>query len=246
MDPNVQQPQQQVTQSATQQALHQEMPHSSLPKMLWIALGVIVVTGLVGGAYYLGIKKEATVVSNETTSKPTVVSPTVMVTQAASSTAIPTVVDTTANWQTYTANMYSIKYPNTWKLKSSVNPTDSSVIFQNFYDPTSLIACNPAHCSGSVPTRYIDITTQISSQTAKQYADKVTSDPLYKNEGSVEQQVTLNGIAGYMYKEAGEGSQGYDIVVSNGKTLVKINIPYSDITQDLTVNQILQSFKFTQ
>lgn len=149
---------------------------------------------------------------------------------------------TNTDWQTYTAGTYAIKYPNTWKVKSdSYNPNS-----ELFYDPASLVACNPNHCSGSLPTKYVNISTQTSSETAKQYADKITSGPVYKSEGSVENPVTFNGLSGYIYKDAGEGSQGYIIVFSSGTTLVTINIPYGDITQDATIYQMLQSFKFTE
>lgn len=125
MDPNAQQPQQEVPQSIPQQELHQEMPHSSLPKMLWIVLGVIVALGLIGSAYYLGIKKGATFVSHETTLKPTLAVPTTIVTQLAPSTTVPTVVDATANWQTYTNTQYgySIKYPSNWFDKGNFTTT---------------------------------------------------------------------------------------------------------------------------
>lgn len=215
------------------QPVMQPAPRHGLPlflKILFVLVGIVVLLGLLTGAYILGEKQSAQFqIDGGDVVRPSRTTPT------------PTP-NLTANWQTYVSSTYSINYPNTWKMKAdSFNPNA-----QSFYDPASLIACSPNHCSGSLPTTYVDISTLASSETAKQYADRITSNPLYKNQGSVETPVTFNGISGYIYKDAGEGSQGYIIVVSNGRTLVTINIPYGDITQDATISHMLQSFKFVE
>lgn len=230
MDSNIIQdaPSRQVQQPFIQQA--PEGPSKNWLKVLLLVLvAVLVLLAVAGGSYYLSTQKSFTSkVATKANSSPT-----------SAHTPTPNL---TANWQTYTSSTYSINYPNTWKMKAdSFNPN-----FDSFYDPSSLVACNPNHCSGSLPTTYVNISTLASSETAKQYADRTTSNPLYKNQGSVETPVTFNGISGYIYKDAGEGSQGYIIVVSNGRTLVTINIPYGDITQDATISHMLQSFKFVE
>src|SRR5260221_2825808 len=104
MDPNAQQPQQPVPQQPippqpiSKEVLDQELPHSSspLPKMLLVLLGVIVVLGLIGAAYYLGTQKNAMVTSSQ---KPTPAAPTESVTSVP--TAMPTSV-ILADWKTYT------------------------------------------------------------------------------------------------------------------------------------------------
>lgn len=116
MDPNGQQ--QAVSQPVPQQEIHQEVAHSPLSKAFWIALGIIIVLGLIGGAYYLGTQKNNNV-SNGKSSMMNVaknISPTSM-----DNTRIPTNVptvstDATTNWKIYTstAEKASFKYPPDW------------------------------------------------------------------------------------------------------------------------------------
>jgi len=116
MDRNAQQPQQPVNPQPVQQQSQQAVPtssRSSLPNMLFFALGIIVVLGLMGGSYYLGTKKSATIVSNEKTAViPTKSIPTVTATPAP---------DVTANWKVYTNPTYhfSFKYPPSWLAADS-------------------------------------------------------------------------------------------------------------------------------
>lgn len=111
MDPNAQQSQQPVSPQPLQQPTIQGAPAKSpLPKIVLSAVGVVIVVGLIGGAYYLGTQKNKTGMYQEKT--------TVSVTQAAIAT--PTSVSTSdkvSNWKTYTSPLgYSLQYPSDWVL----------------------------------------------------------------------------------------------------------------------------------
>lgn len=98
----------------SQEVLDQELPHSSsfLPKMLLRLFAVIIVFGLIGGAYYLGTQKNTPIMQK----KPIAVSPTHAV--MPTSNPLPTVDPATTNWQIYTSAFFgfSLKYPQNWKV----------------------------------------------------------------------------------------------------------------------------------
>src|SRR5258708_1887256 len=101
MDPNVQQPQV----SLPQQELPEKGSTSSLSlKILLPILGVIVVVlGLIGGAYYVRIQRKTPVVSNE---KSTVVYPTKIITPTVEAKLTPITIviptpDVPSNWKIY-------------------------------------------------------------------------------------------------------------------------------------------------
>jgi hypothetical protein len=110
MDPNTQQPQQPVTPQLTQQPIVQNAPaKSQLSKVILSILGVLIVVGLVGGAYYLGTQKKTVMPQGKTA---------VSVTQAVivTPTTVPTS-DGVSNWKTYTSPLgYSLQYPSDWVL----------------------------------------------------------------------------------------------------------------------------------
>lgn len=87
-----------------------------------IILGIVLLLGVAGGAYYFGQVSVKVPTSPSQTPVPTSqtsISPTQPVVKTTVS-PTPTVVDETANWKTYTGNKYSFKYPaNDWKINQS-------------------------------------------------------------------------------------------------------------------------------
>lgn len=193
MDPNLPVQQSnfpQPVQSVPTPIQNPEKPkHSNPLKILLIALGAVVILTLILGAYYLGVKQ------NNSISYRNSVIPTL--------TASPTPTsDVTGNWNFYSNGRVVVKYPTAWKIKA--NPQYSTSV--EIYDPSSMITgYQNGGSTISTATQYINIITQDSSETAKSYADKLTSSQVYVSEGSVEKQITLNGQTAYMYKEAGGG-----------------------------------------
>lgn len=129
MDPNVQQPQQPVAPQSVQPQVPQIAPSASwspLPKVLLSILGVIVVLGLIGGAYYLGTQQNANVVSYQKTA----VVPTTPISVAPTNVATPTA-DPTATWKVYSdaSNGLSIKYPTDWGYDTALLATLKTVVF---------------------------------------------------------------------------------------------------------------------
>ena len=119
MDPNAQQIQQPVVPQPVQKI-------SPLHKIVLSALGVVIVLGLIGGAYYLGAQKNAANVSNEKTA----VVPATPISVAPTNVATPTA-DPTANWKVYSdaSNGLSIKYPSDWSYDKTFLTTENFVAF---------------------------------------------------------------------------------------------------------------------
>lgn len=238
MDPNIQNQTTQPVQNENpvaqpnlpQQSIN-EIPHSK-SKFKLILLIIIILIFVGGGAYYLGVKQNKLIVqSQQQTVTPTI----------AQSTPTPTL-DPTANWKTYSTSTYSIKYPNAWLEK-----TDSIASLDHIYDPNSMQS-KPNNGTGTIsyPTKFVNIATIISTDTPKQYADKMTTNnPAYTGVRTERRTISINNLSAETYKESGEGSMGYDIVVSNGNKILVLNIPTSYPTTDPIVTQILSTFKFT-
>lgn len=128
MDPNAQQPEQPLApQPAVQEKPQAVLTKSSLPLILLSVLGVVIVLGLIAGAYYLGTQKNAAIVSN---GKTVVAIPTKTITSAPTVIATPTP-DATVNWKTYTdaSNGISIKYPEDWGYDKTFLTTANFVAF---------------------------------------------------------------------------------------------------------------------
>lgn len=122
MDTNAQ-PQEAVNPQPVQQQVPQAVQNiSPLPKILLSILGVVVVLGLIGGAYYLGAKSKQA----NTSATAMKVSPTI-------AEASPTPVHQ-VGWQTYTDKQYgfSFQYPSNWSF-GFVNNQNNSTIYSNSY-----------------------------------------------------------------------------------------------------------------
>jgi len=142
------------------------------------------------------------------------------------------------NWKTYSTDVATLKYPNTWIIY-----TDSAYI----YDPKSLTKVR-MNGGGTqlLPREYLSMISYSSTETAKQVVDEsMKGNPAYSGVNTERKTITINGFQAEMYAESGEGSQGYDIVISNGKDLAFLTIPVSDPSSDPVINKILSTFKFT-
>lgn len=112
MDPNAQYPQQTVnTQPVQSQVPPTVTTLSPLPKIVITILGVIIVLGFIGGAYYLGTQRNIPVSSNQIR---TAMVPTKSINAAP--TSIPTLAEVATTWKTYTSTVEkaSFKYPTDW------------------------------------------------------------------------------------------------------------------------------------
>lgn len=112
MDPNDQQPQQLVSPQPVQQQVPQPVHNRSpLPKVLLILLVVLIVLGLIGGAYLLGAKNS----QQQMVKTPHY--------SSMSPTSIPTTQSANQDmgWLSYTNKTYkySFKYPSSWTLDAS-------------------------------------------------------------------------------------------------------------------------------
>src|SRR5258706_12903154 len=99
MDPNQQKnlAQQPVQQSVSQQVV-EVSKKKSMHKILLIILGIVILSGVAGGAYYLGTKQNTSfMISNE---KKVSVPPKQTITGSPSNSPSPTP-DPTADWKTY-------------------------------------------------------------------------------------------------------------------------------------------------
>lgn len=126
MEPNPQQQQQPINPQSVQQAPQTIPTKSPLPKIVFALLGIIIVLGLVGGAYYLGTEKNTSNVSSEMRRAPVA---TIPVTSALTNAATPTP-GVPANWKSYTApDSYTFNYPNdnNWRL-TAVNGSESASV----------------------------------------------------------------------------------------------------------------------
>lgn len=144
-----------------------------------------------------------------------------------------------ANLQTYTdGTNFRIKYPSDWTMK-----IDSGI--NEFYNPNTMTK-QTTNGGGviSIPTQFVNISTRNSSQTPKQYVDDLFTKVPYTGDHSVQatrQTILLNGLTAEVYMESGEGSQGYDIVVSHNNHLFIITIPSSYPSNDPVITQMLSS-----
>jgi len=98
--------------------------------------------------------------------------------------------------------------------------TKKELTVEKIYDPNSMQS-RPNNGVGTIdyPTKFVNIMTVITStDTSKQYADRIIlNNPAYTGIQTERRTITVNGLSAEIYKEAGEGSMGYDIAVSNGK-----------------------------
>lgn len=235
MNPNEQQEAQQpVAPQPVEQVQAQSQSQLSLSKVLLILFGVLVVLGLMGGSYYLGTKQQGSV---------SMVSYTKQVTATPTNTPAPTA-DPTVNWKAFTDISFSIKYPNNWTASGDAGSIE-------FYDPMSMqkVVGNGGGIM-QVPQQYVNISIFNIADSPKSYVDKLfTTAPYSTDTQSMQSRksIVLNGYSAEVYLGTGEGSEGYDIIVSDGKNhLFVINIPTNYPTADKTISQMLSTFKFTQ
>lgn len=104
-----------------------------------IILGIVLLLGAVGGAYYFGqssVKPSTSVSQTPVSNSQTSISPTqspAKTTISPTPTSVPTVVDETVSWKTYVNTKYgfSFKYPQGFETDTaSGNPIDSGKIFR--------------------------------------------------------------------------------------------------------------------
>ncbi len=98
--------------------------------LLFIILGIILVIGIAGGAYYLG----KTQITKPQPPNPVVLAQTPQPTPASS--VVPSSTsDETANWKTYTNTKYGyiIKYPDNWTLGGSGPGQTPEFLAQHFW-----------------------------------------------------------------------------------------------------------------
>lgn len=152
--------------------------------------------------------------------------------------------DGTTNWKTYESAIFSIKYPANWVAKTDLSVSDREEI----YDPSSMRnSTGNGGGANASPIRYVNIAIISSAETEKQYVDEMTTNnPAYNGVKIARRSIVINGLPAEIFNESGEGSKGYDTVLSNGKQLLVMNIPISDPNTDLVINQMLSSFKFVK
>lgn len=233
MDPN-----QQLTQPTNlPQQVSAEMPipkkSSPFGKIILIVVGVIVLLGVGGGAYYLGTLQNKNIPVDDMNLKDA--------SQVVGQIPTPTP-DPTVNWKTYSDTYISFKYPYTWSQKGDAGIME----FEN----SSTMQPEMGNGGGTimVPQIYMDVAILNITSSAKDYVDGLFTSPAYTSEyKSTRKSITFAGRPAEAYKVSGEGSRGYDIAVSDGKGhLYIINIPFSYPTTDETFSKIFSSFKFTQ
>lgn len=118
MDPNAQQSQQSIAPHPVQQVSKSTPTTSLLLKIVLIIFGVVIVLGLIGGAYYLGNKNKTPYVTDKNIAP---VSPTMTI-----PTSMPTVaVKIPLNRKNYSnvSLAYSFEYPPSWYLYPSIKTT---------------------------------------------------------------------------------------------------------------------------
>jgi len=162
MDQNAQQSQQSITpQPNTNQEFHQEMPqHSSMPKVMWMILGLLIILGLIGGAYYLGAKsKQANISATEMKTSPSVVK------------ASPTP-KSQVGWKTYADKQYgfSFQYPSNWSF-GFVNTQNNSTIYSNSY-LVQFVIKNPNDSSKPPLNMGVEIHNNVQNWTLNQWVTK--------------------------------------------------------------------------
>lgn len=239
MDPNAQQIQQPVAPQPVQQQVPQQAPQIpsspsrlSLPKILLSILGVIIVLCLMGGSYYLGTQKNATIVSYQKTAVVPTKSVTVVPTSFATSTP-----DLTANWKTYTdaSNGLSIKYPENWSYDTSLLANLKTVVFGpgNYRIPLQ---------TESRPPIALTKKGEQYDAVVKQYVDSWRS----KNQ----QSITIDGLSGIFISGTntqpgpGQGFSGGAYILNQNGTAIAFSynvingVDYKDIAQ-----QMMQTLK---
>jgi hypothetical protein len=209
-------------------------------KYILIALAILIIIVISGGAYMLNKNSVRTVT--------TLPSPTPMLT--VNTTSIPTP-DPTAIWKTYKDpnNRFSFKYPIDWKIDLNArNCLDVDCVSLNVYNPNSLkkFTGNGGSITNVATTFFSVQEVFETTQTAKSWVDNSTSQVPYNTAPNLKRQSSIiNGLEAELFSAEGEGSQGYNIVISNGTKLVSINSSLSNLNGNSIENKILTTFKFT-
>lgn len=191
-----------------------------LGKNFLLFLVVVVLLFLVGGgAYYLGIQRNQSQKVAQTISTPT----------------------PTPAWQLYSyGNGYSLSYPTNWTARENIQGQGDVLFYAN--NSTTIV---PTGSIRAFPDRYVYIFKPGTGETAKEYADRITSGPQYTGRQTFRKTIQIKDLTAEMYKDEGEGSQGYVIAVSRGTNLVVITVPIADISTDPIINTMISSVEIT-
>lgn len=211
-----------------------------------ILVGILVITVIVGGAYYFGksksVKPEAVsspnpVVASQTP-QPTAISQTI-------SSSSSTTTDETANWKTHIdqENNFYFKYPSNWLMKSG-NLPNSTPVFQKpntQYDDSGRLA------EGSFVFAYFVNTDKTLNQLE---VEKRAYQPDKNSDAPTVQSINRINISGVdVLKElSNNGPSALSLtVIKDGKEIVlSCNYQLNNIEGTSTCNQIISTFKFTQ
>lgn len=205
--------------------------------VIFILIGILVIAGVAGGAYYLGTKKPVTVIPTQT---PVVTSQTPQPTIASQTTSIP---DATANWNTYTNTQYGIsfKYPDTWFFKDAtqIAPGTSLVSIAFFKNGTNAHISSGRGDSGN-ELMYMIISNNLDgSQIVSITKDKFIQEVTTINPKNVN--VTIDGHpASY-----DSNDKSYSIWY-NDKIQISVSAWNDDIEAKNNIDTIISSLKFSQ
>ncbi len=202
---------------------------STRSKIIPLGLGILFVLITIV-AYLLGTRQSQKVVSNQqnTVVPTTILSPTP---------------DGTANWKTYINNSISFKYPPGWKFSDAKYPGLTS------YSISSPDLRIEGGLAGGILTDGATIYDPIASKSLNVNSSPANAFNKEKNNITSTQDYSKNGIEGKIYKMKYTSASTLVFLTTYENRLVGLAL---ETTQDnlskfeLTFNQILSTFKFTQ
>lgn len=216
---------------------------------LFIILGIILVVGIAGGAYYFG--KSQSVKPVVLPSPPTVTSQTPQPAAISQTTLIPSSssTDQTANWKTYTKLGYEIKYPQ------------SSVVTEYSPDPSMPDLLSSTSTEIEVDNQStilflvevwknlgVNITDTSSRDKWCSLLQKELTGQLECNYGGNLPLMQVNGYQSYQIAGGRDNSKVKVIYIPHNNYVYEISVPTEGVDgkQFPVSNQILSTFKFTQ
>jgi flagellar basal body-associated protein FliL len=242
MDPNISnQGEIQTTQSTQAEILAQQPlpPKKSNKKIVfWVFAILLFLIAFVVGGFFTGAKQNKIISQNQ---QKQIVSPTPLSAEASAK-----VDDPTANWKILDiGSQLFIKYPPTWKEKVQENSTyvkDNVYEIYNSQKMESVVQNGGSYAS--LPTEYLYITfPKDSSQTAEQVAKDFQKAWLAQNTAITIKTKNIGGLNFALYTNAGEGSGGNNLAISNGKLLIEMVTSLKDLNGNEIENQILSTLR---